>query len=518
MNTAEAPLAPATTASRLEPALRVVGVVHAPPAPARTAAPVAVLVALVLVGSGLRTAALLSDRCLWIDEAMLALNLVARSPAQLLEPLDHNQGAPVGFLLAAKAAVATFGAAEWALRLVPFVASLAGLAGFAFLARRLLPAHAATLATALFALSPHLVSYAAECKQYASDAAIAVGLLAASLGLLEGKGGWRWALLAAAGAVAVWCSHPAAFVLGGIGGALLLHAATARDRARFRAAALTVGCWLASFGACYLLCLKQLGGNAYLTGFWSDHFLPLSAGAVAWTADHFVSFFTLPGGFGGPLVPLGGLAAVLALVGLREFARERWPVAVALAVPAALVLFASALHKYPFGGRLVLFLVPASVLLVAQGAWALYEAARERNRFAAVSLLALLVGANAWQSLDSLRRPARAEQLKSALDDARPAMRPGDRVHVYYGAAPAFDFYTRGRPLPAGCVTIGREHRDDPAGYRAELSALRGRVWVVFSHPHGQEEALFRAVLDGRGACEREVRRPGAAVWLYRLE
>ena len=35
--------------------------------------------------------------------------------------------------------------------------------------------------TALFALSPHLVSYAAECKQYASDASIAIGLLACAL-------------------------------------------------------------------------------------------------------------------------------------------------------------------------------------------------------------------------------------------------------------------------------------------------------------------------------------------------
>src|SRR4051812_4588535 len=65
----------------------------------------AAVVALVLLGAGLRTAALASDRCLWIDESMLALNLLARSPAQLLEPLDWNQGAPVGFLMVAKLSV-----------------------------------------------------------------------------------------------------------------------------------------------------------------------------------------------------------------------------------------------------------------------------------------------------------------------------------------------------------------------------------------------------------------------------
>jgi hypothetical protein len=480
--------------------------------------PTAAMVALVLLGGGLRAAAMLSDRCLWIDESMLALNLVNRSPAQLLEPLDHNQGAPVGFLLTVKAAITALGASEWSLRLVPFLASLVGMVGFAWLARRLLPEGAAVLGVALFALSPHLISYAAECKQYACDAAICVGLFSASVGLLKGKGGRRWVVLALAGAVAVWCSHPAAFVLGGIGGALLLHAAVMRDRAKFLSASLTVGCWLTSFGLCYILCLKQLGGNKYLTDYWTDHFLPLSPGAVSWVADHLVAFFTVPGGFGGLLVPMGGLAAMLALVGLREFGRERGPLAVALVGPVGVLLFASALHKYPFGGRLLLFLVPVATLLVARGAWALFEAARERNRFAAASLLVLLVGAGVWQSQDALRRPARYEQLPPVLDELRAGVRPGDQVFVYWSAVPAFTFYTREHPLPAGTVILGEEHRDDPGLYREEAEKLRGRVWVVFSHPHNQEETTLRTTLDCHGTCEREVKRTGAAVWLYRLE
>src|SRR5438132_550706 len=173
--------------NRLDPAVRSVAEVVAPPGGPgrgpRTAA--VVLVALLALGTGLRLVALVADRCLWIDEAMLALNLVQRSPRQLLDPLDYNQGAPFGFLLAMKGSISLFGASEWALRLVPFLGSVAGLVGFAFITRRLLPAGAALLAVGLFAVSPHLISYAGEAKQYATDAAVTIGLLACAAGLLS---------------------------------------------------------------------------------------------------------------------------------------------------------------------------------------------------------------------------------------------------------------------------------------------------------------------------------------------
>jgi hypothetical protein len=525
LNTTDARTAPNETdapevlaTNRLAPVVKSVEVVVAPePARAPTRAAVLPLVALVLLGTALRLVALLSDRCLWIDEAMLALNLVARGPAELLQPLDYNQGAPVGFLLLSKAALATFGASEWALRLVPFAASCAGLVGFAWLARRLLPAGGALLALALFALSPHLISYAAECKQYASDASIAIGLFACALGLLEGNGGrGRYALFALAGAAAVWFSHPAAFVLAGLGSALLLKELVARDRSKFTATALVVGAWLVSFGACYVLCLKQLSANDYLTGYWADHFVPRSVGAASWLADHLIALFEVPGGFGGPAVPLAGFAALLALVGLVEFARENRWLALALAGPVLFLLFAAALQKYPFGGRLALFVVPCAVLLAARGAWALYEAARATNRFAAVGVLALLLGAGAWQAAEALRRPARSEQLAPVLERVRAELRPGDRVYVYYSSVPAFLFYTRDRALPAA-VELGTEHRDDPAGYRAEVARLRGRVWVLFSHPHKHEETLIRTLFDAHGPRARELKDRGAVAWRYDL-
>src|SRR5437764_275507 len=75
-------------------------------------------------------------------------------------------------------------------------------------------------------------------------------------------------------------------------------------------------------------------------------------------------------------VQAGGIAAVLFVVGVVAIGRQRWPVALALVVPGLLALLASGLHKYPFAGRLLLFLVPLMLLPVARGAWAIAVALR----------------------------------------------------------------------------------------------------------------------------------------------
>src|SRR5216684_7540728 len=80
----------------------------------------------------------LFDRSLWLDEADLVLNVIHRSPSELLKPLDYHQGAPLGFLMLEKSAVLGFGNDEMALRLVPFLSGILALILFASVAWRFL--------------------------------------------------------------------------------------------------------------------------------------------------------------------------------------------------------------------------------------------------------------------------------------------------------------------------------------------------------------------------------------------
>ncbi len=291
----------------------------------RAALPTVLVAACVLAGFALRTYCYARDQSLWIDEAMLALNVVYRTTPELFEPLDLNQGAPVGYLLLSKLAVKALGGGELALRLVSFAAAIAGLALFIPLAYRALPRPAARVAVGLFALSPYLVGYAAEFKQYELDAAIAVALTTLGLPVCRDQAGpWRLVGFAAAGVVAVWFSHPAAFVLGGVGLAALADACARRDRAALLGRLGVVAAWLASFGLCYALLLRKLGTNQYLLDYWSGKFLPLpptSVGDLAWVVDHFLQFFERPGGLASAEFATGGLAAVCFLVAALALAR-----------------------------------------------------------------------------------------------------------------------------------------------------------------------------------------------------
>src|SRR6188768_2697709 len=128
-------------------------------------------VAAVAAGALLRAIQYFANSSLWVDEAALSRNILDRSFAQLTQPLDYAQSAPIGFLIAQKV-MANFGGNEFALRAIPFAASLAALVLFAFVVRRLLTEFGQAMAVAAFALGSPFVYFAAQAKPYSTDVAL----------------------------------------------------------------------------------------------------------------------------------------------------------------------------------------------------------------------------------------------------------------------------------------------------------------------------------------------------------
>jgi hypothetical protein len=478
---------------------------------------------LVAAGAAVRLREYAFRRSLWLDEASVALNLVRRSYGALLAPLDLDQAAPVGWLWAERAAVDLLGPSEYALRLVPVLAGVAVLPAAWLAARRLLSPWLVPVAVALVAVAPFLRRYANEAKQYETDAAIGLGLLLVSLPLLEDRPGRRRLLAwSAAGAVAVWCSHPAVLLLCGYTAVLLARQLLRRDWAAVaRVAAAALG-WGASFLAAYAVALAPARDNPALQHWWREGFAPrplAPATALPWLGRRAVGFVDDPLGLTVPLA----VAAALAL-GAAALLRARPAQAALLLGPLPFFVGAAAVRAYPLLWRAVLVLVP-TVLLVAAAA-ADWPGGRLglAGRVAGAGLLAAILVAPAADTVRRVGRPITIEELRPVLEQVEANRRPGDRVWLYRGAGPAFDFYAPGLGLAAD-DRLERVAPARPCGdiRRSLRRAARGggRVWVVFGHQHlprsPRERAMLLSRLDLVGTRVDALRAPGAAAYLYDL-
>src|SRR6266545_6271409 len=224
---------------------------------------------IILLGAILRIRQYLTGRSLWVDEAMLALNIINRGFAGLFQPLDYDQGAPIGFLLVEKVFNSILGKSEFALRLFPLGAGLVSLWLFYLLLKRITNRAGLFTTLALFAFNPRLVYYSSEVKQYILDVAVTISLLLIASPLFNispRKKDFIW--LALAGMIALWFSHPALFVLTGIGLALVIVTLKRRDYASLQLVTGMGILWVLDIVFLYLLILKDLSQNAYMREYW----------------------------------------------------------------------------------------------------------------------------------------------------------------------------------------------------------------------------------------------------------
>lgn len=479
---------------------------------------------LVALGIALRVRQFLVFRSLWIDEAMLAINIVERPLAGLVAPLEYNQGAPLGFLLLQKLATLALGCQDMVLRLLPLAASAVALVLFARLTSAWL-GRAGLLALALMAVATPLVDYATEIKQYSTDVLCAVALLWAARPWLEARAeNSDYARLAVIGALAMWVSHPALFVLPGIGLVVAAHALRPFSLARTGAAAAVAAVWGASVLAHYRISVQALAANQVLLDYWRSYFPPEDGPQVgAWIVWALQSFFADAAG----LAPPAAVSA-LTLVGFASLLWRRTALATVTAAPILVALAASSLGVYPFAQRLLHFAVPGIFVLATEGACCIARGAGRVHvllgRGAGAVLALLLIAAPSRAAYERLLHPRLSEHLRPALEHLLANRRQGDGVYVYYGAKPAFRFYSKSYDVDEEGLLLGRAHRDDPSAYVAEFDTLRARArrWLVFAHNcpacSVNEQAYMLRAFDRKYRRIDSFEEPGAAVYLYSRE
>ena len=398
------------------------------------------------------------------------------------------------------------------------------------LSRRVLHAGPALLALAMFSFSRWLIFYSSDVKQYSTDVLACTWLLLAAVVCLENPPGRRRAIgLALGGVAAGLLSHPALFVAVGVAVVALAAFLQRRERSLAVIAMLSAA---AAIGAGISVAWSSVSSDPearlLLPRYW-ERFggMPPAAQGGAGVPGWFARALRKAGEFLGDASFLSdrvdralGIVLVLGAIGGAVWLWRAKPVPAAFLVLPVLVTAAGAVaHRYPFSGRLILFLFPSFLISIA----AAFEWTWPSR--AAWVRAASTVGAAGLASIFAIRSvtlvPEHFEELRPVLQQVRDRSNEVPTEYwVYSSADKAFRYYSATLALPRAPSRYVCRAPELWPHYVSEVERLDpgSRVWVILSHLRDEEAAFIRASFDVFGTREAQVQAVGAAAYLYTMK
>jgi hypothetical protein len=449
----------------------------------------------------------------WVDEGWVADSVRAR---MTLVP-SMTSSTPLGWTLLLR--LVPFGGPQ-RLRLVPLAfAMLAAATGYLFGRElRLTPFITGILTGAAVLLSPAML-LRDDLKQYTAEA-FACLVLWVLVARVENE--WRLRRLiaiAAVGSVGLLFANTVIFIGVAAMAALALECLVKRDYRRLLGIA-GASAGMLIVGLVIYVTVIRPGVSSRLVADWHAHYMPTASPSAA---AHFLSRELRH------LAPFMGfsslildfvlvLAGIAALIWLRRYA-----LAAMFPIMLALVIVASAAHKYPFGDlrTSTFWLVAVPMLMAVAIATAGHLAARIDRRLpllvAAVALAVWVPATNRYVRFHSIPK----EDVHSEVSYLEAHFKHGDVVIVSYGASFGFAWYYPATPsFPVGFAPDRHKVTYPQLGWivminprqpvnitnalakakrkvAAEPAAARGRIWIVRSHQTHLEQRTWRTLLAG---------------------
>ena len=494
----------------------------------------------IFTGIILRASQFFYNRSLWFDEALVSLNIVQRSFFQLFESLNYNQGAPVGFLIIEKLLVTLFGQNDLVLRVFPFACSIISLFLFYKLCQLYLLPRVIPIALLIFSLVEPLIYYSSEVKQYSSDVFITILLLVLAKyfeqDIVTPK---KMYSFIAIGALSIWFSHPAIFVL--IGTTITLYSSSIVNNQKEKTAKLKIISlfFILNFALLYYSNLRNLNKDA-IEFFGSGSFTPLPFDSQ-WLYNKFLEFFYFIE------INKYWLPHIVCLVGVYSLFKKGRGSFFILASPILVSLLLSGFHLYPFTHRLLMFLIPIIVIFMVAGVDKLIEKTWGRFSIITVCLISLFIYYPSNNAYAHLLNPRTSQEIKACLDYIKQNQMGGDILYLHSKSQYQFKFYAKQFGFndelqvdpseyssehslkhyfeKPGYITIVQGIAGQPQDIISDLEKLKGqkRAWVLFSHfsVYNDDSRLLINYLDQVGRRLESLEKPGAyggaKVYLYDL-
>lgn len=422
-------------------------------------------------------------RTLWLDEVLIAENLVTRGFGELVsEPLANSQAAPVLWLWAERLCVVLFGDGERSLRIVPLLSGLAILGCTYLIARHVLPRVLVPVPVILVALHPNLIYYSNEVKQYSTEAAVILGLVLLAFQVPSRTvDGWPLRRFSIAAVVAVWASHASVFLLAGVSLVLVLRPLLAGDRKRATRVALVLSPWLLSFLVAYLTVLRPVTENQALSDYWAGTYPNGFLDLPAWLVRRWYDLAATP-----LRMTFRVLGLALLAFGLYRLCARAGRSAALLWAGVPFGLLGAALSAYPFAGRLALWLVPVAAITMTATIPYRFLERRALWLLASTAVLTVVSAPAVGAGLQLTTQVQEVEELRPLLQRFSQVRQPGDIVLVEVATREAFEYYAEKTGVARDGVLLFTVR--PPGGPCEDFPALNAgrfatdRVWVISSH------------------------------------
>jgi len=324
------------------------------------------------LGLALRFYQYLMGRSLWEDECHFALNFIKYGYLRLTKPLDDIQAGPIFFLFSVKTFAKIFGYVENALRAPTFIWSVLTLPLFYFIILDLTKSKiTALLGFFVFSVNLAVIYFSSELKPYGID----VGVYLLMVYLVVGQNKFleknRRVALAVAGCTAILFSNTAFIILFCIACYLLLN--SYKEKKIHKGDIKVLISWACVFIVNYFMFIYKHPSNKTQQINYAFAFCPINI-----FSPEFTSFIkkTIEETFFTMLLYISkccGFAYILLLIFIVAIAHlivnKKYTILLFTCLPIFLHLVLSALKIYPFWFRLILYLVPCFITLMALGTY-----------------------------------------------------------------------------------------------------------------------------------------------------
>lgn len=472
---------------------------------------------LILTGVIIRLRQYFFCRDLWVDEAMIALNVINRSYSELLQSLDYFQVSPLGFLFLQKTMVVLFGSSELVLRFWPLVFGIAAIFTFYKLLKATASPWVVSIALFVFVFSFKLVYYSSEFKQYSLELLLSILLYHQVFKQpFEQMSMRQLLILAAFGALACWFSFTIIFVMFSVGLFLFFDILLKKQWVVLVKVLAVGGAWVFSFGIYYLSILSKYASNqTEQIDFWqnSNKFMPLmirSQEDFKWFFSAFDEYFRYTLGS----IYIESILVILLFCGFIYGLLKSKKHLIAYLLLVLIMLLVSGLQILPFSGRVLLFSSAGTIILAASGIR--YLSGEDQIR---KPVLLLFLGIFFFQpfaiSLYQFVRPNVEEEMTPGLAYIQQNFKEGDKVYVNYFAEPAFRYYrNRFDQIEQATLIWGvdKTNRFELGPEDRQMLEGQGRVWIVNNE---FEYNLLTESLDKVGILLERQSYRGGRVFLY---